>query len=168
MEPADWAKDDPDSVPSRRLRGYLEVLEGGGVRVEPGAVVTASASVDGGRSAVRAALALGRRPSAILAMSDAMAIGAIRAAGDLGLAVPDDLSVVGFDDIDLAQHIDPPLTTVHQPVRRKGETAARLLLSQIDGTAGGEPAHERLDTRLVIRASTGPLGGGRDRGTSDD
>jgi alanine racemase len=168
VESAEWAKDDPDSVPSRRLRGYLKALDAGGARVEPGGVVTASASVEGGRSAIRAAWASGRRPSAILAMSDAMAIGAIRAAGDLGLAVPGDLSVVGFDDIDFAQHIDPPLTTVHQPVRRKGEAAARSLLSQIDGSADGGPTHVRLETRLVVRSSTGPPGGRRERGTSDD
>ncbi len=89
-------------------------------------------------------------------MADVMAIGAISAARELGLAVPRDLSVVGFDDIDLARHVDPPLTTVCQPVRRKGEEACRLLLEAIAGVGGGVPERRRLKTHLVVRASTGP------------
>ena len=75
----------------------------------------------------------GRRPTAVLAMSDAIAIGAIRPLRDLGLSIPGDVSVVGFDDIELAQTTDPPLTTVHQPIRGKGEEAgpaARFRSSQ--------------------------------------
>ena len=65
-------------------------------------------------------------------MSDAMAIGVLRAARELGLRVPEDVSVVGFDDIDISQHTNPPLTTVHQPIRQKGESAVRLLLSVVE------------------------------------
>src|SRR3989304_2135931 len=72
------------------------------------------------------------------------------------MSVPGDLSVVGFDDLDLAQLIDPPLTTVHQPVRRKGEEAVRLLLSAISGRSAERPEHMRLETRLIVRASPGP------------
>jgi DNA-binding LacI/PurR family transcriptional regulator len=68
--------------------------------------------------------------------------------------VPDDVSVVGFDDVDLAASTDPPLTTVHQPVRGKGEEAVRLLLSVMDGR-NPAPGHRRLETHLVIRSSTG-------------
>jgi DNA-binding LacI/PurR family transcriptional regulator len=88
-------------------------------------------------------------------MSDAMAIGVLRAARELGLRVPEDLSVVGFDDIDLAQHMNPPLTTVHQPIRRKGEIAVRLLLSVVE-RRDLHPEQLRLETRLIIRGSTGP------------
>ena len=88
-------------------------------------------------------------------MSDAMAIGVIRAARELGLRVPQDLSVIGFDDIDISQHTNPPLTTVHQPIRLKGETAVRLLLGMIEGR-DRHPAPVRLETRLIIRESTGP------------
>ena len=88
-------------------------------------------------------------------MSDAIAIGAIRALRDHGLSIPHDVSVVGFDDIELAQTTDPPLTTVHQPIRGKGEEAARLLLAVIAGT-GEPPGHRRLATELIVRASTGP------------
>jgi LacI family transcriptional regulator len=85
-----------------------------------------------------------------------MAIGAISAARRHGLRVPEDLSVVGFDDIDMASHTDPPLTTVHQPIRQKGEEAVRLLRSVIERPDGLPPDHRRLETRLLIRGSTGP------------
>jgi len=95
-------------------------------------------------------------------MSDVMAIGAIGAARRLGLAVPGDLSVVGFDDIDLARHVQPPLTTVRQPVRRKGEEACRLLLHAIERGETRRPEHRRLETRLIVRGSAGPVPRERD------
>ncbi len=94
-------------------------------------MVVAPASIEGGIAAMRRAWEDGLRPTGVLAMSDAMAIGVLRAARELGLRVPEDISVVGFDDIDISQHTNPPLTTVHQPIRRKGESAVRLLLSVV-------------------------------------
>ena len=72
------------------------------------------------------------------------------------MLIPDDVSVVGFDDIDLAQHVDPPLTTVHQPIRRKGEEAVRVLLNEVLRADAGLPEHCLLPTELVVRGSTGP------------
>jgi LacI family transcriptional regulator len=89
-------------------------------------------------------------------MSDAMALGAMSAARELGLRVPEDLSVVGFDDIDLAAHVDPPLTTVNQPVREKGARAVELVAAAIELGEANRPRHLRLPTRLVVRGSTGP------------
>ena len=86
-----------------------------------------------------------------------MAIGAIRALRDQRLDVPRDVSVVGFDDLDLAPHTHPPLTTVHQPIRRKGEEAVRALLTVIERRGQATPEHRRLETRLIIRGSTGPV-----------
>ncbi len=117
-------------------------------------IVFGPASIAGGIVALERVWATGLRPTAVLAMSDAMAIGAMHALRDLGLAVPDDVSVVGFDDIDLASHVDPPLTTVHQPIRRKGEEAVRLLLGVVGPGKPAAPEHRRLATRFVIRAST--------------
>ena len=144
-------------VVARRLRGYRETLAEAGIQVADDEVVTGPASIDGGREAFGRLWTSGRRPTAILAMSDAIAIGAIGGIHEEGRTVPRDVSVVGFDDIDLAAVADPPLTTIHQPVRAKGETAVRMLLSVI---AGGDvpPGHERLATRLVVRSSTGPVG----------
>lgn len=143
-------------VAARRLRGYQAAFEGAGIDVGPDRIVAGRASIDGGASAFQRAWAMGVRPTAILAMSDAMAIGAMRAARELGLRIPDDLSVVGFDDIDLAAHVDPPLTTVHQPIRQKGADAVRLLLAEVEQREANRPEHIRLETRLIVRGSTGP------------
>ena len=143
-------------VSERRLSGYRAALDAAGVTLSGDRIVAGRASIDGGASAFQRAWALGHRPTAVLAMSDAMAIGAMRAARDQGLRVPGDLSVVGFDDIDLAAHVDPPLTTVHQPIRQKGADAVRLLLAEVEQREANRPEHIRLETRLIVRASTGP------------
>jgi alanine racemase len=148
---------DPNGVTSRRLRGYREAFAAVGVRVPDTRVVVGPATIDGGVAALKRAWADGIRPTAILAMSDAMAIGAMRALRDLRLTIPGDVSVVGFDDIDLAPHVYPPLTTVHQPIRRKGEEAVRLLLAVVERRNHANPEHLRLETHLIVRGSTGPV-----------
>src|SRR5690606_1598720 len=92
------------------------------------------------------------RPTAVVAMSDELAAGVLDAAAERDIAVPDDLSVVGFDDTQTATSTRPALTTVHQPLVEKGRTAARLLLD------GAPPTVVELPTELVVRASTGPAG----------
>jgi len=151
---------DEGGVVARRLRGYRDTLAEAGIEVPADEIATGPASIDGGRAAFAALWAAGRRPTAVLAMSDGMAIGAIRAIHERGLTVPGEVSVVGFDDVDLAASTDPPLTTVHQPVRGKGETAVRLLLSVMESRTAA-PGHRRLETRLVVRSSTGPAAAAR-------
>ena len=148
-------------VTARRLRGYRAAFEAAAIELPADRIVAGRASIEGGADALRRAWAAGRRPTGVLAMSDAMAIGAMSAARGSGLAVPRDLSVVGFDDVDIAAHVEPPLTTVHQPIRQKGAEAARLLLAGIErragegvGTSDHGPERLRLPTRLVIRGST--------------
>ena len=155
IERAEHAPSGADDVVARRLRGYRTKLATVGIAVADEDVIVSPATFAGGLSAIDRAWEAGRRPTAILAMSDAIAIGAIRGLRDRGLSIPADVSVVGFDDIELAQMTDPPLTTVHQPIRGKGEEAARLLLAVLAGR-GEPPGHRRLPTRLVIRASAGP------------
>ena len=154
VEPPAPGGPDPDGVTSRRLRGYRAAFAAVGVDIPDDRVVVGPASIDGGIAAMTGAWEDGLRPTAVLAMSDAMAIGAMRALRDLRLDVPGDVSVVGFDDIDLSPHVDPPLTTVHQPIRRKGEEAVRLLAdrrgttgsSHTGAPAAGDAAHRpRLD-----------------------
>ncbi|HXG26582.1 MAG TPA: LacI family DNA-binding transcriptional regulator [Candidatus Binatia bacterium] len=145
-----------EGVTARRLRGYRAAFAAAGLELPAERVVAGRASIEGGASAFQRAWALGRRPTAVLAMSDAMAIGAMRTAREVGLRIPDDLSVVGFDDIDLAAHVDPPLTTVHQPIRQKGADAVRLLLAEVEQRADHRPRRLRLETRLTVRESTGP------------
>lgn len=105
-----------------------------------------------GREAIAALMDLRPRPTAILAMSDELAIGVLHEAHDRGLDVPRELSVVGFDDTEEAAVESPALTTVHQPLRRKGELVGRRLL---DLQAGNPiPRPRRLPTDLVVRSST--------------
>jgi DNA-binding LacI/PurR family transcriptional regulator len=149
--------DAPEGVLPRRLRGYREAFAAHGLELPDSRVVIAPATIPGGADALRQAWAAGLRPTGVLAMVDAMAIGVMAAAGELGLRVPDDLSVVGFDDIDIAAYVSPPLTTVHQPIRKKGEVAVRRLLAIIDGQEDGQSVDRRLETRLIVRGSTGPV-----------
>ncbi len=155
--PAGSVAMDPDGVTSRRLRGYREAFAAIGAEIPDERVIVGPASIDGGIAALNGAWEDGVRPTAVLVMSDAMAIGAMRALRDLRLTIPGDVSVVGFDDIDLAQHVDPPLTTVHQPIRRKGEEAVHLLLAVVQRRSQASPEHRRLETRLIVRGSTGPV-----------
>lgn len=147
---------DPDGTTARRLRGYREALATVGADIPDERVIVGPASIVGGIGIVERALDDGVRFTGVLAMSDAMAIGAMRALRSRGLDIPGDVSVVGFDDIDLAQHVDPPLSTVHQPIRRKGEEAARALLTVVERRGQAKPEHRRLETRLIVRASSGP------------
>ena len=148
---------DHAGVVARRLQGYRDAFEAAGAAIPDARIVVGPATIEGGRTALARAWDRGAMVTAVLAMSDVMAIGAMRALRDRGLAIPGDVSVVGFDDIDLAQHVDPPLTTVHQPIRRKGEEAVRVLLDVVRrGGARARPEHRRLATRLVVRGSSGP------------
>jgi DNA-binding LacI/PurR family transcriptional regulator len=94
------------------------------------------------------------RPTALLCQSDQLAIGALVAASRLGLDVPGDVSITGFDDIDAATETSPPLTTVRQPLRERGRLAGELALALVDG---GRPRRVRMPTELVVRRSTGPV-----------
>jgi DNA-binding LacI/PurR family transcriptional regulator len=147
---------EPEGVIGRRMRGYRTALANDAIVLADDRVMVGPASVEGGANAFELAWSRGIRPTAVLAMSDAMAIGAMRAIRGRGLRVPDDISVVGFDDIDIATHTDPPLTTIHQPIRQKGEEAIRLLLSVVHERDAAQPEHRRLETRLVVRGSTAP------------
>jgi alanine racemase len=145
-----------ETVASRRLTGYRQGLELGGIKLRDEQIVVGPATFDGGVAAFRRVWEDGLRPTAVLAMSDVMAIGVMWAIREAGLSIPADISIVGFDDLDVAPHSNPALTTVHQPVRAKGEEAARLLLRMIAHPDNERPEHKTLDTRLIIRGSTGP------------
>jgi alanine racemase len=110
-------------------------------------------TVEGGHAAARRVLDAGA--TAIVAASDLMALGAVRAARDSGRSVPGEVSVVGYDDTALMAYTDPPLTTVRQPVRAIADHATRVLLDLIGGLPS--PRHEYVvRPELVVRASTGP------------
>jgi alanine racemase len=150
-----------ETVAGRRLNGYRQGLELGGIRLGDECMVVGPASFDGGMAAFRGLWEDEQRPTAILAMSDVMAIGIMWAAREAGLRVPEDLSVVGFDDLEIAAHSYPPLTTVRQPIRQKGEESARLLLRMIANPDMERPEHKVLETHLMIRGSTAAVAGRR-------
>ena len=110
-------------------------------------------SLGGGGRACASLLQRKPRPTAVICGNDVLAVGAISQAKALGLRVPDDVSITGFDDIELAEVIEPRLTTVHVPHRRMGEAAARALLAIRDGTTDCKGTE--LETRLVMRESLG-------------
>lgn len=116
----------------QRRTGYQSALADAGIAFDPALVHT----VDGlgyeqGAGALRRLMELAEPPQAVFAVSDTLAIGALRAAASLGLKVPQDLAVVGFDDIDVAAHVWPPLTTVAQPMEVLGRSAADLVIQRI-------------------------------------
>ena len=135
---------------ARRLAGYLAAIRKAGAP-DP-TTITAGISVAAGMRAFEALPKGTRRPTGVLAMSDMVAIGIMSAAASAGLRVPEDLSVVGFDDIPIAAWTSPPLTTVHQPIVEKGRVAARLLIQRMKGRPAGAPSP--LATSLVVRGST--------------
>jgi LacI family transcriptional regulator, repressor for deo operon, udp, cdd, tsx, nupC, and nupG len=139
------------TVPGIRRAAYRQALGDAGVPVRLDYDLAGNFSVDGGHEAMVRLLATPRPPTAVFAMSDEMAIGAISAVRDHGLSVPGDISVVGFDDHELAEAVG--LTTVRQPVAQVGGLAARAALGVLDEVPS-EPRHLVVDTSLVVRGTT--------------
>ncbi|WP_329034993.1 LacI family DNA-binding transcriptional regulator [Streptomyces sp. NBC_00178] len=138
-----------------RLDGYRAALETSGVEIDPELVREGEFNHEDGYTAALDLLRLPEPPTAVFAGNDLQALGVYEAARELGLRIPEDLSVVGFDDLPLTRWIGPPLTTVRQPLVEMAETAARLVL---DLGQGRRPATTRVDlaTSLVVRSSTAP------------
>jgi DNA-binding LacI/PurR family transcriptional regulator len=140
-----------------RIAGYLGGLAKFGIKPDDVPVWEARCGDQQlGREGARWLMSRSPRPTALLCMSDELALGAIRAAHELGLSVPGDLSVVGFDDTPAAGWSDPPLTTIRQDLVEKGRRTGELALRLLDGSRPGRPA--TLDVSLVPRASTGVPG----------
>ncbi|MFC8846885.1 MULTISPECIES: LacI family DNA-binding transcriptional regulator [unclassified Micromonospora] len=147
----------PPTVPCSRARvdGYRAAMDAAGQRIPTGHVRTGDFLAPSGYRETHALLDLARPPTAIFACSDEMALGAYEALYERGLRVPDDMSVVGFDDLDAARWAVPPLTTVRQPLTEMAAMATRMLLSLANGE---ELASDRIElaTPLVVRHSTRP------------
>ncbi|HEX7172572.1 MAG TPA: LacI family DNA-binding transcriptional regulator [Candidatus Limnocylindria bacterium] len=138
-----------------RLRhaGVTDALRAAGIDAASLVVAEGDEHVDGGARATEQLLAEDPRPTGIVGYNDLSAIGALRAIRTAGLRVPEDVSVVGFDDIELAAWTDPPLTTVRQPTEALGRWAVEHLTA---GGPRGEPIHVVLEPTLVVRSSTAP------------
>ena len=148
-----------DPSGGERLRGIRAALAEAGIPEDPGLARTSDWSTEGAYRAANDLLDARPDLTAIVAESDMMAIGVLRALHEHGLRVPEDVSVTGFDDVDLSAYTLPPLTTVRQDTDSMGSGAVRALLDLINGSAepaGTGPAPLRLPTELVVRGSTAP------------
>jgi LacI family transcriptional regulator len=121
--------------------------------VNPGWIQSGEFNELGGYSAMRAVLAGGRYPSAVFAANDLMAIGAMAAIREAGLSTPDDIAVIGFDNIQSANLVVPGLTTISQPQRQMGQRAAEMLFERLNGSVTGAGRSERIPYELIVRAS---------------
>jgi len=135
-----------------RLRGFRRALKDAGIVLPDEFVQTGRFDRASGLEAGLTLLRPASRPTAIFAANDLMAMGAMLGVRELGLRCPEDVSVVGFDNLDIVELLQPPLTTVQQPVYRLGVMAAELLLQQITGSASG-PQEIVLETELIRRGS---------------
>lgn len=148
-----------------RRRGYRAALRAARVAQHPLMEVDGDFTERGGYVAAQALLKLpaGVRPTAIFAANDSMAIGALSALREMGIAVPGDVAVTGFDDIPIAQYTSPPLTSVHVPILELGERATERLVDRLAGQRRRRRGLETLTTTLVVRQSCG--GSGKQNGT---
>ncbi len=147
----------------KRFQGYLDALRSNNLEVEerfisgnPEAVNDAPgySTEKLGYEAMKRLLALRNRPTAVFARNDFTAIGAMSAIKESGLRIPQDMAIVGFDDIPMAIHTSPPLTTVRQPTRRQGSIAAELLLKRIEAIEQPKREEKILECELIVRDST--------------
>lgn len=135
-----------------RADGYKAALQERGILPDPNLMEAGDFTEDSGYAAMQRLLP--RKPDAVFAASDMMALGAIRAIREAGLRVPEDIAVAGFDDVPLAARSDPPLTTIRQPIHRTGVVAAETVIDLIENPSP-QPHRIVLPTELVLRASTG-------------
>jgi len=151
----------PDGSGARvreRIEAYRETLDAHSIPFDDRLFRSAIPSIaNGEREAQYLLTELSPRPSAIFAASDSLAIGVLSAARSLGIDVPGDLSVCGFDNMDFSAHSDPPLTSVNVPAREMARIAARYLQDLIQGKTPEKSLYTCLDTRMVIRSSCAPV-----------
>ncbi len=147
-------KDNPHTADHQK--GYCQALQAAGIEFDPALVIEGDFNFWSGISAAEQFSQLADRPTAVFCMSDEMAIAAIKGFADRGLKVPEDVSVIGFDDMEVARYVTPTLTTIAQPAEKIGERAASLLIEQINGHTPAIREHV-LPYEFIIRDSVGPV-----------
>ncbi len=152
---------EPTDMSMARRKGLEDALKEVDLALHPEWMSSGFPNVAGGFQAMSALLSLpeGERPTAVQSYNDLMALGALKAIRAHNLRVPEDISVVGFDDIPLAAHANPPLTTVEQPKTYMGSLAMRMLRELMDRRLGLGGGFTLLESRLVVRETTGPARG---------
>lgn len=145
----------PDSMPLCRYRtqGYIQALRRSNLPVDPACIIRGDFSFATGAQALTQLMSLPQPPQALFCHSDVLALGAMSQANRLGLRVPEDVSIVGFDDIEMARYCDPPLTTIAQPRYQIGCEATQMLLEAFQGKQVNSGSR-LLESELVIRGST--------------
>ncbi|MGE5839318.1 MAG: LacI family DNA-binding transcriptional regulator [Deltaproteobacteria bacterium] len=136
----------------RRLEGYKAALSENNLTFDPRLVIEKHPTLQEGKEAMLKLLSMRNPPTAVFAASDMLAVGALAAARERGVRVPEDISVAGFDDIDFAAFSNPPLTTVRVPASEMGEKAVEVLMEMIEGNAE-EVRQISLETKLIVRGS---------------
>ncbi len=139
-----------------RRSAFLKCIGTCGIGERQRSVVEGNHKIDGGETAMTKLLSLPKPPTAVLTSNDLTAIGALRAISRVGQRVPDDISVVGFDDIELSQFTQPPLTTIRLSRDELGRKACNALYEAVEGTRR-KGQEIKVDTRLVLRESTAPV-----------
>jgi LacI family transcriptional regulator len=143
-----------DKTPSRqRLEGYRNAMRAAGLGIAPDYEIVADFEFSGGFTAMNRLLALENPPHAVFSGNDAMALGAYQALWQAGLSVPGDMAIVGYDDIELARYMTPPLTTVHQAKDELGELAIDVLIHRMAQPSLGQQRLQ-LTPELIVRGST--------------
>ena len=139
----------------QRIEGISYTLSQAGIAVRPQHFVSVPDwTIGSGRKGMRALLETSQRPTAVICANDYLASGALIEARRSGHCVPEEFSIVGFDDVDLAEHLDPPLTTIHIPARTIGEKLGRYVVDYLEGRDVALP--ERIDAEMIVRGSTAP------------
>lgn len=148
-----------DVSPSmQRASGYRRALKEAGIEAPAEYVIPGDFTVFGGSESMSRLMKLDERPTAVFVSNDMMAMGAVTAARRLGLHVPEDVSIIGFDDIELARAFNPTLTTMAQPMQEMADIAtSRLIAKMNSGEEGWENEQFTLTANLIVRESTGPL-----------
>jgi len=147
--------DSPEITSSaERIQGYRQALRATGIAPEPGLISIGGPTRDDGEAAALRLLDRPDRPTAVFTANNFMTVGALRAARSLGLRIPEDVALVGFDDLDWTTLVQPPVTVVRQPVADLGRVAGERLLRRLEGDAG-PPKRIRLDANLIVRGSCG-------------
>jgi len=137
---------------TERLSGYRRALEEAGIEFDPGRVVHGDGKPEGGRHAMAQLMTLHKLPTAVFCYNDMSALGAMWQIRSRGLRIPEDISVTGFDDLYISQYLDPPLTTVRQPMQQMGRMAMETLLHIFEGA---DHTHNlRVEGQLIVRGST--------------
>jgi DNA-binding LacI/PurR family transcriptional regulator len=143
-----------------RWFGYKKCLAANAITYDPALVRQVPYTLAGGKEAIKVLLSVDNPPTAVFCSNDYMALGVMQGAKESGVAIPDSLSVVGFDDMAISSFISPGLTTIRQPAYEMGRLGTELLLAHI-GKSVTKPTHNMMETSLIIRESTATPGNGR-------